>query len=353
MANGPSTTAATGPLPVPSVSLVKVAEFDTPVELTTRPGDARSFVVEQGGRVLAFDDLSTEVVLDITDRTAANGERGLLGAAFDPAADRAYVHYSDESGDTVLAEYAIDPVTAIFDIESRREVLTVEQPFGNHNGGELAFGPDGYLYLALGDGGAADDPERNSLALSSRLGKILRIDPKPTANTSFATPQDNPFVDVDGADPTIWSLGLRNPWKFSFDSLTGDCGLPMLDKVILKRSTMRQLSAAKEQARDCRSDGARSRDQHGSTRTRTMLAILARSSNTLTKTVTVPLAVARFTAVTSIEDLFGWYVFGDFCSGRIWGYDPTSNRANHSSLSLLNLPASQPLQSAAKANSLP
>ena len=86
----------------------------------------------------------------------------------------------------------------------------------------MAFGPDGYLYLALGDGGSADDPERNSLALSSRLGKILRIDPQPTADAPFATPPDNPFVDVEGADPTIWSLGLRNPWKFSFDSLTGD-----------------------------------------------------------------------------------------------------------------------------------
>ncbi|WP_394935193.1 PQQ-dependent sugar dehydrogenase [uncultured Ilumatobacter sp.] len=324
LANGPSTTAATGPLPVPSVSLVKVAEFDTPVELTTRPGDARSFVVEQGGRVLAFDDLSTEVVLDITDRTAANGERGLLGAAFDPAADRAYVHYSDESGDTVLAEYAIDPVTAIFDIESRREVLTVEQPFGNHNGGELAFGPDGYLYLALGDGGAADDPERNSLALSSRLGKILRIDPKPTAKTSFATPQDNPFVDVDGADPTIWSLGLRNPWKFSFDSLTGDLWIadvgqgdieeinhaPAVDGQGAGKGLSFGWSAFEGSARF-------NSDQDGAGHTGPVVEYLHEDGN-------CSVSGGAIYRGDVIEDLFGWYVFGDFCSGRIWGYDPTS-----------------------------
>ena len=122
LANGPTTTVLTGPLPVPTVALVEVGQFDTPIEMTTRPGDPRSFVVEQGGRVVAFDDLSTEVVLDMSDLTAVNGEQGLLGAAFHPAIDLAYVHYSDANGNTVVDEYAIDAVTAVFDTESRREV---------------------------------------------------------------------------------------------------------------------------------------------------------------------------------------------------------------------------------------
>jgi glucose/arabinose dehydrogenase len=324
LANGPSTTVATGPLPVPSVELVEVAEFDTPVELTTRPGDVRSFVVEQGGRVLAFDDLSTEVVLDITDRTAANGERGLLGAAFDPAADRAYVHYSNESGNTVVAEYAIDPVTAIFDVESRREVLTVEQPFGNHNGGELAFGPDGYLYLALGDGGSADDPERNSLALSSRLGKILRIDPQPTADAPFATPPDNPFVDVEGADPTIWSLGLRNPWKFSFDSLTGDLwiadvGQGDIEEINLAPAISGQGAGKGLSFGWSAFEGSErfNTDQDDAGHTGPVVEYRHDDGNCSVSGG----AVYRGDV---IEDLFGWYVYGDFCSGRIWGYDPTS-----------------------------
>lgn len=324
LANGPSTTVATGPLPIPSVSLVEVAQFDTPVELTTRPGDVRSFVVEQGGRVLAFDDLSTDVVLDITDQTAANGERGLLGAAFDPGADRAYVHYSNESGNTVLAEYAIDPVTAIFDVESRREVLTIKQPFRNHNGGELAFGPDGYLYLALGDGGSANDPERNSLALSSRLGKILRIDPQPTADAPFATPPDNPFVDVEGADPTIWSLGLRNPWKFSFDSLTGDLwiadvGQGDIEEINLAPAINGQGAGKGLSFGWSAFEGSErfNTDQDDAEHTEPVVEYRHDDGNCSVSGG----AVYRGDV---IEDLFGWYVYGDFCSGRIWGYDSTS-----------------------------
>ncbi|MGK0479204.1 MAG: glucose/arabinose dehydrogenase, partial [Ilumatobacter sp.] len=221
LSTAPATTMATGPLPIPVVALVDAGTFDAPVELFSRDGDPRHFVVEQNGRIIAAGDLSAEVMLDITDLTTANGERGLLGAAFHPAQDLAYVHYTNANGTTVVDEYVIDPVTAIFDLASRREVLTVKQPFGNHNGGELAFGPDGLLYLGLGDGGAANDPERNSLALASRLGKILRIDPRESSEEPFTIPADNPFVGVEGADPAIWALGLRNPWKFSFDAATG------------------------------------------------------------------------------------------------------------------------------------
>ncbi|MEO1057086.1 MAG: PQQ-dependent sugar dehydrogenase, partial [Actinomycetota bacterium] len=212
----------TGPLPEPSLALTEAGVFDRPIGIAARPLDQRVFVLEQAGRVIAVDDLSDEVVLDITERVTSGGEQGLLGLAFHPNADLAYVHFSGDDGETVIAEFAVDPVSAQFDTDSFREVLTVEQPFPNHNGGQLAFGSDDLLYIALGDGGSADDPLRASLDLSTPLGKILRIEPQEAGDDPFTVPADNPFVDVNGADPTIWSYGLRNPWRFSFDQRTGD-----------------------------------------------------------------------------------------------------------------------------------
>ncbi|MGK0275108.1 MAG: glucose/arabinose dehydrogenase [Ilumatobacter sp.] len=320
----PATTIASGPLPIPVVALVDAGQFDTPVELFSRIGDPRNFVVEQNGRIVAVDDLSSVVVLDITNLTAADGERGLLGAAFHPAQDFAYVHYNDANGTTVLDEYAIDPVTAVFDPNSRREVLTVQQPFGNHNGGELAFGPDGLLYLGLGDGGAANDPERNSLALASRLGKILRIDPLESGNEPFTTPADNPFVDVEGADPTIWALGLRNPWKFSFDAPTGDLWIadvgqgdleeinfaPAIDGQGAGRGLSFGWSAFEGTARF-------NDDQDPDGHTPPIVEYNHDEGNCSVSGGVVYRGDA-------IADLQGWFVYGDFCSGQIWGYDTTS-----------------------------
>ena len=172
--------------------------------------------------MVAVTDLSSDVVLDISDLTDANGEQGLLGLAFHPTADLAYVDYTSNSGNTVVAEFAVDPITGVFDASSRREVLTVAQPYSNHNGGQLAFGPDQLLYIGLGDGGSGGDPGRRALDLGSRLGKILRIDPVAGGGEPFTVPADNPFVATAGADPTIWAYGLRNPWRFSFDGPTGD-----------------------------------------------------------------------------------------------------------------------------------
>ena len=324
LSTAPATTIATGPLPIPVVTLVDAGTFDTPVELFSRVGDPRHFVVEQNGRIIAADDLSAEVMLDITDLTAADGERGLLGAAFHPAQDLAYVHYTNGDGTTVVDEYAIDPVTAVFDPGSRREVLTVEQPFGNHNGGELAFGPDGFLYLGLGDGGSANDPERNSLALASRLGKILRIDPRESGNESFTIPADNPFIGVEGADPAIWALGLRNPWKFSFDTPTGDLWIadvgqgdleeinyaPAIDGQGAGRGLSFGWSAFEGTARFNDDQDA---DGHTP-------PIVEYSHDDGDCSVSGGVVYRG----EGIADLQGWFVYGDFCSGCIWGYDPTS-----------------------------
>jgi len=222
-----SSTTVPGPLPVPTIELVEVGQFEQPVNITSRGLDGRIFVIEQDGRIVAFDDLSTETVLDITDLTSANAEQGLLGLAFHPELDLAYVHYTDLEGNTVVAEYEIDPDTAVFDADSFRLVYDVIQPFPNHNGGNLAFGPDGFLYIGLGDGGAADDPNRFALDLSNPFGKIHRIDPlcPPTTHLSevSAKPSGRTVYAIRG-------VSLSTP-------LREICGLPMSARTRWRKST--------------------------------------------------------------------------------------------------------------------
>jgi glucose/arabinose dehydrogenase len=319
-----STTTIAGPLPEPAIALAPIGDFDHPVEVESRPGDDRIFVVEQPGRVVAVSDLDTEVVLDITGETSGGGEQGLLGLSFHPEQELAYVDYTDRNGDTVVAEYVVDPVTAVFDPESARTVLTIDQPFGNHNGGELDFGPDGYLYIGVGDGGSAGDPQRNGLDLSTRLGKILRIDPIPSGDAAFTVPPDNPFVDVDGADPTIWSYGLRNPWRFSFDPATGDLWIADVGQ------------NAQEEIDHAPAAEGRSAGRGLGFGWSAFEGTLRFNDDQPTDGHTPPVVVyghdgghcsvsgGAVYRGTLVPDLSGWYVFADYCSGTIWGYDPTS-----------------------------
>lgn len=196
------------------VRLTEVARFASPTVISARPGDTRLWVAQRNGQVFADSALA----LDITSMVKAGGEQGLLGIAFNPSGDRLYLHYSDRAGDTTLDEFAVDSAGRI-ETGSRRHILGQEQPRPNHNGGSVAFGPDGYLYLALGDGGAAGDPSRYAGKLDSLLGKLLRIAPNASG---YAVPDDNPFVGRAGARPEIFAYGLRNPWRVSFDPLTGD-----------------------------------------------------------------------------------------------------------------------------------
>lgn len=204
------------------IALQPVAQLGAPVDLAWRADDDTVFVVDQDGLVVPVRDGTTgDPVLDITRLTSADGERGLLGLAFAPDGAHAYVNYTDDGGDTVIAEFAVDDA-GVFDPASRREVLAIDQPYRNHNGGNVMFGPDGMLYIGMGDGGSAGDPERRSLDVGELLGKILRIDPRASDGASYTVPGDNPFVGVDGARPEIWAVGVRNPWRMSFDRSTGD-----------------------------------------------------------------------------------------------------------------------------------
>ena len=189
-------------------------------------GSGRLFILEQSGVILVWQNGSIlpQPFLDIRQRVGSDGsERGLLGLAFHPQYAQNgyfYINYTDLSGNTVIARYQVssdDPNRAQADSEIR--LLQVTQPFANHNGGEVTFGPDGFLYLGLGDGGSGGDPYGNGQSLGTLLGKILRLDVN--NGDPYSIPASNPFANGGGL-PEIWAYGLRNPWRFSFDRLTGD-----------------------------------------------------------------------------------------------------------------------------------
>jgi len=195
-----------------------------PVGVLAAPGDTtRLFILEKTGaiRILQGGAVRPRPFLDLGARVSGGSEQGLLGLAFHPdyaANGRFFVDYTDLSGDTRVVEFQVsaNPDSAG---ATEKEILFVDQPFSNHNGGQLAFGPDGKLYVGLGDGGSGGDPQGNGQSLGTLLGKILRLDVD--AASPYAVPPDNPFAGQAGARGEIWSYGLRNPWRFSFDAETG------------------------------------------------------------------------------------------------------------------------------------
>ncbi len=228
----PASPDPTSPAPAPgpgaqpldsiSVRLSPVAELEQPVDLAVRAGDPALYVVEKTGRVRAVRDGAVDEApaLDLRDDVSGAGEQGLLGLTFAPDGAHLYVNFTDTAGDTRIVEYAFAGGRA--DPSTRRQLLTIDQPYSNHNGGHLAFGPDGHLYVGTGDGGSANDPEDRAQNLDSLLGKMLRVDPTPSGGRQYTIPPGNPFVGQAGARGEIWAFGLRNPWRFSFDRETGD-----------------------------------------------------------------------------------------------------------------------------------
>lgn len=212
----PTATAA-----LPALRLARVADgLDQPLFVTFAPGDpSRLFVVEQTGRIRIVRDgaLLDAPFVDLSDRISCCGERGLLGLAFHPDYQRSgrfFVDFTDVDGDTEVVELARGASADVASPVTVRRLLTVAQPYANHNGGMLAFGPDGLLHVGLGDGGAAGDPQNNAQNLAVKLGKIMRIDVD-----AYPTP---PPGNAVGGDPDVLHWGLRNPWRFSFDRATGD-----------------------------------------------------------------------------------------------------------------------------------
>ena len=223
-------TPAPEPLPLDQVTIeleLVVDGLDQPDGVANAgDGSNRLFVLEQPGRIRVVQDgtLVDVPFLDITDRVGNDGsEQGLLGLAFHPDYannGRFFVNYTDNDGDTVISEFAVSGDPNIADPASEAMILFVEQPAGNHNGGNLVFGPDGYLWIGLGDGGAAGDRFQNAQNPGTLLGSMLRIDID--GAEPYGVPADNPFVEDSNARSEVWAYGLRNPWRYSFDRLTGD-----------------------------------------------------------------------------------------------------------------------------------
>lgn len=225
-----TTVAATTTTPASAVtySAKIIGKLEGVVDLVERsPEDNWIYVVSQMGTIERWmrDGQRIDTVLDISAMTDGEGERGLLGFVIRhlPAKTDAFINYTNNDGDTVISWLSVN---ADGTLDNSRSItgttfLTIKQPYANHNGGGLAIGPDNYLYIGTGDGGSANDPERRALDTSSLLGKILRIDPNNIdglGNEGYTIPSDNPYINVAGARPEIWSIGLRNPWRFTFDS---------------------------------------------------------------------------------------------------------------------------------------
>ena len=232
---GGSTTtsgdAPEAPLDDIEIAATPVAEADSPTSLVVRPGSPTLYVAERAGTVRPVTvagsglDRSYDVgdaVLDISDEVVADVERGLLDIEFSEDGATLYVSFSlAPDGDTRIVEYAMSGDAV--DTGSRRELLAVDQPFANHNGGDIEIGPDGFLYVALGDGGSRGDPMGNGQDTQVQLGKILRIDPtRPSGGRQYGIPADNPFADGAAGRPEIWLYGVRNPWRIAFDRATDD-----------------------------------------------------------------------------------------------------------------------------------
>jgi glucose/arabinose dehydrogenase len=331
--DGERATPPAGAPASPAVALTLVGSFDQPVGLAVRAGDSALYVIEQAGRIVRAEpgfgaEPETVVVADVTALTSAEGERGLLGLAFSPDGTEAFLDYTDRSGDTVVARY---PVAAdgTFDVSGGRQVIAIDQPYSNHNGGDLAFGPDAKLYVALGDGGSADDPERRASDPTTLLGKVLRIDPIGATDGPYAIPPDNPFapdasgaVAVEGA-PEVWLWGVRNPWRIAFDPDNGDLWiadvgqnqyeevdhLVATDGLQAGRGADLGWSAFEGDAR-FNDDVADPGDlvfpvhtyQHGADGCSISGGAVYRG--------------------TEISSLAGRFVYSDYCSGIVWAYDP-------------------------------
>jgi hypothetical protein len=212
--------------PTRGLALETVATgLDHPLYLAAPRGDARLFVVEQPGRIriISGGRLLARPFLDLTDRVRDGGERGLLSVAFHPDYARNgffYVDYTDRHGDTAIERYTVSRDPDLADKTSAVRVLSIEQPYANHNGGLVAFAPDGMLWIGMGDGGSGGDPHGNGQNPQALLGKMLRLDVD--HGRPYAIPRDNPFAGRRDARPEIWAMGLRNPWRYSFDRVAGE-----------------------------------------------------------------------------------------------------------------------------------
>jgi glucose/arabinose dehydrogenase len=328
------------PAPQPGVPekgkprLEKIGDFDQPVFVAQPPGSEDLYVVEQGGTVKRVgSDGSTSTALDISGEVTAGGEQGLLSIAFDPApsSNLVYAYFTDSGQDQRVVEYQVAD-DGSFVPGSRRDVLRMDDFASNHNGGLVMFGPDDLLYIGTGDGGIADDPERNGQNLDSLLAKILRIDPHEAGGEPY-TPRGAPSLAGQGA-PEVYSYGLRNPWRFSFDRandalVIGDVGqnsLEEIDYVAAGRGAGANFGWSAFEG-----DERFNEDQEAPGHVPPVLTYGREDGCSVTGGY-----VVRDPELPALE---GRYLYGDFCEGEVRSFVPGPGRASGDRATGLEVPS--------------
>jgi glucose/arabinose dehydrogenase len=307
----------------PTLALTPVVSgLSAPVHIThAGDGSGRLFVVEQAGRIRIVKNGALEPTpfLDITGRVSCCAMHGLLSVAFPSGYAQKghfYVNYTDLAGNTVIARFALTADPDVADAASEQVVLPVGQPYPNHNGGQLAFGPnDGYLYIGMGDGGSGGDPENRAQNPAELLGKLLRIDVETGNPVTYTLPATNPFIGTPSYRGEIWALGLRNPWRFAFDRLTGDLYIGDVGQNLYEEIDFQAASSA-------------GGENYG---WRIMEGFHCYNAATCqTAGLTLPVVEYDHSQGCSITGggvyrgaqygrMQGLYLYADFCSGRIWG----------------------------------
>jgi len=307
---------------IPAIALQEwVSGLASPVHLThAGDGSERLYVVEQAGRIRVVErgKLDPQPYLDIRQRVASGGEKGLLSVVFHPHhADNGhlYVDYTVHDGGlhTIVSRFTrgadgrADPASELI-------LLRIAQPYDNHNGGQLAFGPDGYLYIGMGDGGSANDPHGHGQNLATLLGALLRIDVDQVRDGApYGIPADNPFLDVAGAQPEIWAYGLRNPWRFSFDTRTGtlylaDVGQDRIEEIDVVAAGA-NLGWNIMEGNRCNAKSARLCERKDLT---SPIVTYGRDQG-------VAVTGGHVYRGSAVPGLCGTYLYADYGSGRVWG----------------------------------
>ncbi|MEM9406363.1 MAG: PQQ-dependent sugar dehydrogenase [Acidobacteriota bacterium] len=318
------------------VDIEEVASISGVPVAITHAGDDRVFITEQSGRVLILrgGNVSATPFLDITDRVRSGGEQGLLSIAFHPryaSNGRVFANYTNFSGDTVIARFEVsggNPDRA--NAASERELLVIPQPFTNHNGGQLQFGPDGYLYIGMGDGGSANDPDCLAQNTTSLLGKMLRLDIDTGANQApfYTVPADNPFIGSNEAPDEAWATGLRNPWRFSFDRQTGELFIGDVGQ-----NQIEEISYAPAGSNGGFNYGWKVMEGSRCFSTNACGSVPPCNSPLLTDPI-LEYDHSQGCSVTGgyvyrgndVSELSGDYVYGDLCSRQVWAASRQGNR---------------------------
>lgn len=301
------------------VVLTPVLSISAPITMSSIPATDNAVVGTKGGQVVEVtvgSDGFTVVrdLLDISGEVSGALEQGLLGVAVSPSGEHLYVNYTDTSGDTQLEEWRFTDDG--LDMSSRRQVLEVDQPASNHNGGHIEFGPDGWLYMGLGDGGGRNDNFGHGQRTDTLLATIIRIDPRQTGQAPYAVPADNPFVN-GGGSPEVYLYGARNPWRFSFDSLTGDLWIGDVGQERLEEVNVNYASEGRGLGTNLGWP-----DVEGTA----PFAAAGPPAGDYTAPIYeygrddgCSVTGGKVYRGSNIPDLFGHYVFGDYCTSRIWG----------------------------------